>query len=456
MVTVRNYPGSVLVYVLFTTTFFVILISSLKSKNSLGYCFFGIMLWLGFWLKISLHTILSYPFVEGIGFFKGLPDEWDQALIVSTVGGLGFLLSKLLFLNFFSSRDTTVILKSDLPLIYERYRSVLLICTAVLIACIGVTNIVLGITMSGLSAVTILPWPMNAINGWHLYMGFAILVAILANWEFSYQNKNGCLFALACYEGVICSISIISRGLFLFHNLPMLLITFLNRKKLLIDWKKLLLRFAAFAVCFVISSSAVTLLRSSLYGDLYLNTQKYSVTNIFHRMSLLNGKLSLVTSQVSGLVIDRWIGAEGVLAVVAYPKKSYQILFDSLLRVPKAGETDIYEEISQSLYPGREKYTFASMPGPIAFLYYPGNLFLVFGGLFVIGLALNRIDFFIYKYFKNAYLSGLLSFYFANSFSQAGVSPRPLLISFFMTSVGLTIWFFIIRSLPKVAVHSKQ
>ncbi|MBK9322225.1 MAG: hypothetical protein IPM97_04610 [Bdellovibrionaceae bacterium] len=92
----------------------------------------------------------------------------------------------------------------------------------------------------------------------------------------------------------------------------------------------------------------------------------------------------------------------------------------SILRVPRVGEVDVYEEISQSLYPAREKYSFASIPGVVAFLYYPGKLWFVFVGMLLVGLIIVASDTVVYKVFGNAFLSAQVSFYLANSFSQFG------------------------------------
>lgn len=65
------YSGSRITYVLFSILTGAMLINGFRQKISYGYLFLTIFLWLGFWLKLTIHAILSYPFVEPVGSFVG-------------------------------------------------------------------------------------------------------------------------------------------------------------------------------------------------------------------------------------------------------------------------------------------------------------------------------------------------------------------------------------------------
>ncbi|MBK9322226.1 MAG: hypothetical protein IPM97_04615 [Bdellovibrionaceae bacterium] len=67
-VALARFEGGAVSYAVFTAIYYFLLVAAIRSRTSLGYMFFGVILWLGFWLKITTHIILSYPFVEPIGF----------------------------------------------------------------------------------------------------------------------------------------------------------------------------------------------------------------------------------------------------------------------------------------------------------------------------------------------------------------------------------------------------
>src|SRR5437588_4024604 len=92
-----GYPGSPLIYILFSLCFLFLLSDGLYRQLSLGYAFLVVFLWLGFWLKLIVHLWLKYQYLEPIGYFDGMPEEWDTVLVVSTVGAAGVILTKILF-----------------------------------------------------------------------------------------------------------------------------------------------------------------------------------------------------------------------------------------------------------------------------------------------------------------------------------------------------------------------
>ena len=96
---------------------------------------------------------------------------------------------------------------------------------------------------------------------------------------------------------------------------------------------------------------------------------------------------SVIFQRISHLVVDRWIGIEGVMAVVAYPKKNIELFVYALQERRVRGKSDIYtSNISQSGFfdSDAKKYQYASIPGPIAFFYYTGSLLLLVVGVVIL------------------------------------------------------------------------
>lgn len=66
-----GYSGSKLIYTLFSVIFLVMLASGFYRRVSYSYLFLVIFLWLGFWFKLTVHTILGYHYVEPIDLLMG-------------------------------------------------------------------------------------------------------------------------------------------------------------------------------------------------------------------------------------------------------------------------------------------------------------------------------------------------------------------------------------------------
>jgi hypothetical protein len=95
-----SYPGSKLTYLMFCVTFWLMLLTSFNKRTHYGYLFLVVMLWLGFWGKITAHLILDYPYVEPVGQFDGSAAAWDEVLWVAIVASSGAMLGRLIFRTF--------------------------------------------------------------------------------------------------------------------------------------------------------------------------------------------------------------------------------------------------------------------------------------------------------------------------------------------------------------------
>ena len=51
------YPGSKLIYTIFSLAFLALLVSGFYRQVTYGYTLLAVFLWLGFWLKKTIHLI---------------------------------------------------------------------------------------------------------------------------------------------------------------------------------------------------------------------------------------------------------------------------------------------------------------------------------------------------------------------------------------------------------------
>lgn len=430
-------------FFIFCISFLIMFYNSVYKTNNFLLKFASLFVYLGFYLKICLHAILSYAFVEAIGDFQGTSSEWNEFFYVSSIAAVAIALCAPLFKKLF--KVNLDIDKSD-PIVFKEFfiknKHFVFIFLLVSSLTIALINTNLGITISGLAAITILPWPTNALIGFSLYMGLAILISVFAFYENRFTRTLKYTTILVLLEAFFSSVSILSRGLFLFHFLPYFICLWLFRKNLQLKIGQLV------AICFVggclylASGFLVTVTRSALYTGNTAEAFEYRSRNLF---SFNNGiedtsayfskygqKLTAYRDQFLKLIADRWIGAEGVMAVVSYPHKDFNLIPKSLMRIPKVGERDVFEEINRSTYPLSKNYVFTSLPGPTAFFYYSGSYLVVFLGMIFLMTLFGFIQYLTQKLVPNVFLEFQTAFYFAIAFMQFGISPRPLVVSFIM------------------------
>src|SRR5690606_30740971 len=101
------------------------------------------------------------------------------------------------------------------------------------------------------------------------------------------------------------------------------------------------------------------------------------------------------------LLITRWVGFESLSAVVDYPEKGWDLWKTAWSEENKKSGTSFFDiHIIKSAYindPIIDKVHFISLPGIIAFLYYPGSLIFLFFSVFVVGLLGSFIEILAYK-----------------------------------------------------------
>lgn len=96
----ENFPGSTLVYFLFSLSFWLMLITAFNRRSPFGYVFLAVMLWLGVWVKLTAHLILGYPYAEPVGSFDGSSSAWDDVLWVGIVASLCVMFGRLIGIVF--------------------------------------------------------------------------------------------------------------------------------------------------------------------------------------------------------------------------------------------------------------------------------------------------------------------------------------------------------------------
>ena len=435
-----KFSGSKPIYALFSVVFLVMLASGFYRRVSFSYLFLVIFLWLGFWFKLTVHTILGYNYIEPVGSFNGTAAAWNEVLWVAIVASIGVIVGRILY-EFVRGRSTIVMRKDRFkaPVWYLAIRKWLWIIIMVVTGGVVIFNAVYSIHQIGLVPRTILMWPLNAVIAWMLSIGLATGIATLLWWDISLKKNISLPIYTILIEGFLTSVSVLSRGVYIYHAIPQLFALYKNKKKLIgTSLIKGIFIAVIFIGLFIVSQSAVHTLRTHLYQNDHDFSTKILLDEFVYQIR------GGVFRHIPQLAVDRWVGLEGAMAVQSYPKKGNAFfLYDGIKEKREIGKVALYEEVSKSNY--REvssTFQFGSLPGAAAFLYYSGSLWVVMLGMGIFSLLILLIELVVDILTANPLLCSLIGFGVANNVAQFGGAPgQGIPYSFMIFCSVLLIWF---------------
>ena len=510
MLGLSGYSGSKVTYALFSIVIGAMLVTGFRQKISYSYLCLTIFLWLGFWLKLTLHTILNYPFVEPVeSFVEEGAEAWDEVLYAATVGSLGVMTGNIIF-NFVKSHISAMRgeVKIAVPPWYPKSRK--WIWTGLMITATTTIfiNMKYGVHLIGLVPRMVLMWPLNAVVAWLLNIELATGIAVLLWWDIALKKNTTVPIYAIIVETFISSVSVLSRAVYVFHTIPQLWAVF-QFKQLLQGGSrtKIILFSVTFALLLVISISAVTTFRNYLYQSGTYSSTVYQVN--YAHWEVISGTIAFLESQLDSasleervalrkriselrleiqmnelvlhkekrkweesmksgsrqyrilmnefgyqvtdgfftqilyLSVDRWIGLKGLMAVQSYPEKNMGLLENALNEKSGAGQIDIYQKISNSIYmeSNNSKFRFASLPGAVAFLYYSNSFWIVMLGMIFFSLAVLVVELIINTVTANPILWSLYGAVLVSNVTQFGVFPLQSLKYYLVLSCGIgLVW----------------
>jgi len=428
------YPGQLSCFLLFSVTFFAVLYSAFVLPFQYSHLFLAIPWFLGFWLKLVIHFVLAdfglmsaARYVEPTGKFDCSVVAWDQVLITASVGGLGYLLGRLLVVPLVTKSDESRT-EIEPPPWYRTLRMPLWVLVTVSFVAIIYTNAETGLIVRGYVPRIQLPWPLGALFSWTTDIGFALVLSVLAVWDRGLGAGLMRGFFALCVEGAIISIQTNSRGIYLFHTLPALV----SEARRPTTTRSAISKAALFLSIWLAGAATIPLLTTGLraFGENVVlaktaqddvpasaaptltatrsdetTTTSDTICSVKLEPSLLPAnptRFEIVKSffiyAVQGggrLIIDRWPGMEGLMATQSYPSRGWDLLRTAAFQRRTYGMVDIYTQtIAGSDFTEEQtrKYHNATLAGPIAFLYYSGSWLVVFGGMALLAIMVSALE----------------------------------------------------------------
>lgn len=441
-----NYSGNWLVYLAFTLITNALLINGFRRRALFFDTFIGIFLWLGFWLKFSLRIALNQAaFGDALAFDRS-PEAFDLALIVSSCGLAALLLASVVRERFFVyPNEAPACNPSGLFLLYRRYRRECVTAFLVMVMLVAISNAWLGIYQRGMVAQTVLPYGLNGVYKWLLQFGLASLSALIIRFEIE-LNRNVTLMAVVpvLLESFLSNVSLLSRGMIL--NSAGLAFggwRLLSSMNVRVGFPRVAAIAVAFAVLFAASVLTVNYLRATAYGDaLPVSSTQPTPTG------------TAVKHMTVPLFLDRWIGIESVVAVSSSKALGWDLWREAWQERFRDGELSIYDKkFIESPYTSnleKPKFHFVSLPGIVAFLYFPGSLAFLFVALAFCGLLAAAIEIATYRYAgQNWILCSLIAQVIAYRYAHFGYVPAQSYLLFGTLVLNVAIFFLADRILRR-------
>ncbi|GLO14107.1 hypothetical protein PPUJ20028_26890 [Pseudomonas putida] len=445
-----HYPASLPLLLLNGLLTGLLVRSVLNNRSSFFSFFLLAFLILGCWAKLVLHFILGTQFIEPIGAFDESPQAWDSAMLALNIAFATLLACQAIVARL--PPPAVIHIKHPRALLMPSMWLAMLL-TALLLA----FNFKFAILKVGTEPLLKLHSYAYVLVSFMLAWGNLILLATLGYWLVqARQMKLETLFYILILEGAVTAVSMGSRAQMILHVAAPFAVYLVHGRELvsglrLAQWVRILLvtaalfvaslllvsadRLQSFAQARPVSAPAATSASSPSFAPGASPSSKLLVAPadaaqavagaLLPAMPLLRiaaqgmplppvsneaASVPVVRPEVSEeverarwkgmlmemskLVVDRWIGLEGVLAVVSHDSTGWPLFLRSLVELPESGTEAIYQRMSNAQYQAFENFTFMTIPGPMAILLYSGKLTVLAGGLamlFLTGILAERL-----------------------------------------------------------------
>jgi len=425
-VTCYYYPGRVLAYIAFSVLANALLFLGLRRDSIFFDFFIGGLFWLGYWLKFSVRMILMEGrFHEHVGSFDYSPAAYDHALAVASCGLGALVLVRLVRARFiFRYPENAGLIGLDgLCEFYERRNKFLWTAFLALVLVLAASNFYFGIYQRGLAPRTTLPYQLGGIYTWLLLFGGASISVLMLEFEIRLHRAIPyTLFALALLETFASSVSMLSRGMILNTGALLVGIYVVFRiRNIALEFKPTVL--AAVAI-FTLFSASIALVNSLRQLELYAaRADEANPSDVrFHPGTLVYDS--------NRLFVDRWVGIDGVAAVSSYPGLGWELFKEALGEKYQGRGTTMYDlkiakSTSKELYAWlveNDKH-FITLPGIIAFFFYPGSFVFLFAAMLLVAAIGSGIEIAVYRVSGSLILCSLIAFVVAYRFAHFGYVP---------------------------------
>jgi len=386
-------------FLIFSTVSYFLLLISIFQSMSFGILSFGIMIFLGFFSKNVLHIINNSIYLEPISSFNYSMEQWKEVYSIASIAM--FAISIAIVIASFYYKATKYTQKLNLSFYTQIF--MLIVVIVMFIFMLDLNNN-FGLLKLGIqnNAVQI-PWILKIFIVFFIGVITPILLLIFLNENINNWKYFFILYIVFLGLAYYASVSINSRATIVAWTIPLLAAVYFEK---LVVMKKLLLLIIFFVFTVFLSVG-------------HVNNNRYAMNT--------QSKYIMSYSSVYRLLIDRWIGLEGLMSVVSYTDKGATPFILLTLNMRHHGELDFYTKNIALKYENdttnkdAASKNFASLPGIIAYLYLSDSLIFLIFGLFIMINIIIFLERFVFQLTKNILLKYTVGFGLAFNFMSFGV-----------------------------------
>lgn len=216
--------------------------------------------------------------------------------------------------------------------------------------------------------------------------------------------------------------------------------------------KSLIIFILLFLISISVANSIRAITSNKLLPAVENNTYDNSVENNTFNNNFENQiQTENIINKLQKLIIERWVGIEGLLAVSSYDKKSWSFwkeAWDEKYSETKLSFFDTHLISSPYKYIDQSKAHYQTLPGILAFCFYPGSNFFLFFCLFFVGIFSSLIEKITFKLGdQNIILCALISQVVAYRFIHFGFSPSQSYLLFGAIFLNISLIYLFNKSL---------
>lgn len=465
-----SYDGNKIIYFLFSLLNFLLFYFIFRKKALFFEVFFGLLLFLGFWFKLSV-TISITPFTvgqfsEGSGLFNHDPNSYDDVVIISSIGIIAFIFMGLLRQIFFCYPEK-IFYEKNKNYFYIKNRTKLWILFLIFSLIVFILNINYGVYQKGLvSNFEGNTFFSNSLK-WLLIFGLTSISSWLLFNEIRLNKINYITYFITIFEIFLSSLSMISRGM-IFNSAAIYYGVYKFSKKLNLFFKvkKFLIFLSFIFILFYISVISVNQIRTNFFyigqsipaeNNLLKKDESLKKDKIINSVKEIN--ISKQNSEFIYLAINRWVGIDAIMAISAKKEILSFNLFQSAFyeRFDRYGLSfyektfNLKDNITQKINSNAKGNT---LIGIIGFSYYTGNKIFIFLFVSFLCLIASMIEFLSFKMSnKNIIFSSLIGQIIAFRFIHFGYLPHQTYLIF--SAIFLSILMIYILNKIQVVLNKK-
>ena len=328
---IQNYSSSKINFLTFSIISNFLIFFAIRRDAIFFEKYFSLLLWLVFWFKFTCTIVFTDGvFREGVGMFNYSKESFDEVLFVSQIGILSFIISGYFRQLFLFKYPKKINLQNFKKNLFSLGRKNIWLIFIIFYISIAFLNFYFKIYQKGLLPIYDLNFIVSGIFKWLLLFGLSAFSATLIFNEYKFYKKFFFISVVVIlFETFLTSFSMLSRGM-IFNALALMYGIYKFSKKINTpnNLNYYLKSVALIFILFYISVSSVNYIRANYFYvgksfDFVIEKDKDKENKKSEKKKEIPKKYASskeINSEILYLIINRWVGIDGIMAVTSNPK----------------------------------------------------------------------------------------------------------------------------------------